>query len=145
MPLRSMFNGDGKTNQVFPYFPCFSASGRFFDIYFSNVRNRVQYGLYVHQWRSKCRRTKKEDLNIKALNSLIEDIAVHVVTKLLHAHHLQGMVSVQHLERIVSGFFVGIDPQHVEGRLQDALNAGSADFLLAAWSLRTMFSKSLGI
>lgn len=64
---------------------------------------------------------------------------VHVAQKLLHAH--PTAMQVDYLEKRVSGFFVGIDPKHVEWRLQEALDARSADFLQAAWALRTLFSK----
>ena len=64
---------------------------------------------------------------------------VHVAQKLLRAH--PTAMQVDYLEKRVSGFFVGIDPKHVEWRLQEALDARSADFLQAAWALRTLFSK----
>ena len=40
----------------------------------------MQYGLFVHQWLSKCKRTMKEELSTKALNSLIDDIAQAKIT-----------------------------------------------------------------
>ena len=65
---------------------------------------------------------------------------VHVVTKLMHAHTEAGRIVVCSESKEVQGFFIGIDPKHVEWRLQDALDTRSADFLQAAWALRTLFS-----
>ena len=70
---------------------------------------------------------------------------VHVATKLMHSHELAGRIRVDRRAKEVKGFFVAIDPKHVEWRLQDALDSRSADFLHAAWSLRTVFSKLFNV
>lgn len=70
---------------------------------------------------------------------------VHVVTKLLHSHERDGRIKVKNETKEVSGFFVGVDPKHVEWRLQDALNSRSADFLHAAWALRTLFARVFNV
>lgn len=66
---------------------------------------------------------------------------VHVITKLMHAHEAAGRIKISQATKEVFGFYVGIDPKHVEWRLQDALDSRSADFMHAGWALRTMFSK----
>ncbi len=48
---------------------------------------------------------------------------VHVVIKLMHAHTEAGRIVVCSESK---GFFIGIDPKHVEWRLQDALDTRSA-------------------
>lgn len=70
---------------------------------------------------------------------------MHVATKLMHSHELAGRIRVDHRAKEVKGFFVAIDPKHVEWRLQDALDSRSADFLHAAWCLRAVFSKIFNI
>ena len=65
----------------------------------------------------------------------------HVVTKLLHVHSFRGNVEVLPDDRKVRGFYVGVDPKHVEWRLQEALNCSSADFVRAAWALRVLFAR----
>lgn len=67
---------------------------------------------------------------------------VHVAQKLMHA---QAHIQVDHESKMLSGFHVGLDPKHVEWRLQDALDARSADFLQAAWALRTLFSRLFNV
>ena len=70
---------------------------------------------------------------------------VHVATKLMHSHELAGRIRVDRRAKEVKGFFVAIDPKHVEWRLQDALDSRSADFLHAARSLRAVFSKLFNV
>ena len=54
---------------------------------------------------------------------------------------LRAGIKISQATKEVFGFYVGIDPKHVEWRLQDALDSRSADFMHAGWALRTMFSK----
>ena len=65
---------------------------------------------------------------------------VHVATKLLHTHVAAGRIRVSEATKEAFGFYIGVDPKHVEWRLQDALDSRSGDFLHAGWALRTLFS-----
>lgn len=69
------------------------------------------------------------------------ELTCRLIEKLGFTFVQAGEIDIVYAEKRVVGFFRGIDPKHVEWRLQDLLDGASADFVRAAFALRILVSR----